>query len=74
MQGLSPKQVFKTLSFVTFVSPSSLLAVRTQRVYTHEAYFVYKDYSSTVMVSQLVPVVQRRSTLTVAKSVSFALG
>lgn len=68
------KQVFKALwpfkSFVTFVCPSSLLAVCTQTDYVEEAYFVYKDYSSRVMFLQNT----RLSTLTIARSVPFALG
>lgn len=71
---LFPKQVFKALwpfkSFVTFVCPSSLLAVCTQTVYVEEAYFVYKDYSSRAMFLQST----RLFTLTIERSVPFALG
>lgn len=58
---------------MTFVCPLSSLAVSTQTVYVEEACFVCKDYSGTVVVSELA-VVLGHFTLTIARSGPLALG
>lgn len=58
---------------MTFVCPSSSLAVSNQTVCIEEACFVCKDYSGMVVVSQLA-VVLRHCTLTIARTGPLALG
>lgn len=71
-QGFSPKQAFEPLlvlwPFLSFIFISNVYPDSLR----YNAFFVCKDYSSMMMVSEL-PVVLRHFTLTRARSVPFAV-